>query len=415
MGLTRTPSQYGKITAQPLSSPSVQSVLRTKTNYQQLPSALDTSNGNGNSNNEAPLKKKNTLTRTFSAVLDNSISVNNNNNNTASTDTAPTTPSSSDNRRRSLTKRGAAKARLLVHKDEDVEDGADEEPDTSFGHVADSPAAKIASNTGRSNPTTLLVKSAAVETATTLLSIERASRSQDKVVVGPAEVETKRRALTNDEDVWDIEYAPPREEEQPYDPGFELDAFALTTVPPALAYHTRSIGNFDIGLPDMTPAKIRRSGSPNGLEEKEQEQDSQQRDSDDDDDSLDRMAAMPKSSVTADGFINVVWSDEEDDEDDHAAHPKGGRCFGIKDLQDVSKTRPPFDGFAFDIEASEDSLSEDEDDIFADNSLNAKNSMKGSSSSKKEVDEFNDAFGLSDLEDESKLQAPFSDDFAFQL
>lgn len=58
-------------------------------------------------------------------------------------------------------------------------------------------------------PAARLVRAAPVETATTLLSIERAIESEDKVVAGSAENKTKRRALMNDEDSLEIEYCPP--------------------------------------------------------------------------------------------------------------------------------------------------------------------------------------------------------------
>ncbi|KAF8923433.1 hypothetical protein BGZ58_002959 [Dissophora ornata] len=375
--LTRTPTQPGKTFSSALFSPSVQSVLRAKTNFQQLPTtATDTINKNNNNNDGTPLKRKDTLTRTFSASLDNT-SINN-----EKTSGLSSTPLQSENRRRSLTKRGSAKARLLVHKDDD-EEVPQEELDISLemnNNVDIKDNNNNNSSSSSNSSTAILVKSAPVETATTLLSIERGSKSQDKVVVGSAETDTKRRALTNHEDRWDIEYAPPREQEQPYDPGFELDAFALSTVPPALSYHVHSIDDFDIGLPEIMPAKIVRSGDPTQPEEKKEKeekqtvlekmtsQEKQKKPVNDDDvaneeeEEEDATAAMPKSTISADGHINVVWSDDEGGDE---LHPKGGYCFGIKDLLDETKTRPPFDGFVFELDASDDSLSEDDDDIFS--------------------------------------------------
>ncbi|KAF8952923.1 hypothetical protein BGZ46_003338 [Entomortierella lignicola] len=362
--LVKNPSQQGKPPAVSVNSPG--GVLRAKTNQQQLPSSAD--------NTAAALGKKGNLTRTFSAALDSN---NNNNNDGDNASNTLNTPANTESRRRSLTKRGSAKARLVVHKDE--------------------PTSKaVAGNTTKrikdSKPSAVLVKSAPIESATTLLSIERAVESQDKMVVGPADTKTKRRALTNDDDTWDIEYCPPPVEEQPYDPGFELDCFALSTVPPNIAYHVKRLEDFDdldTGLP-IIEASINRPSSPITFEHKKDNE------------------TMPKSEITPDGHYNVTWSD---DEDNNEAHPDGGRRFGIKDLLDESKTRPPFDGFVFEQDTSEDSLSEDEDDILGNVQKKAE---KNTNSVDKEVNQFNEALGLGDLEDESKVQAPFSD-FAFEL
>ena len=162
-----------------------QSVLRAKTNQQQLQPATDDSNA-------AAWKKKSGLARTFSAALEN---------NNIGSPFAPTTPVASESRRRSLTKRGSAKSRLVVHQDE---------PD-----LPDHKDTLTRSNSGSNNPNQTirpaarLVRAAPVETATTLLSIERAIESEDKVVAGSAENKSKRRALTNDEDSLEIEYCPP--------------------------------------------------------------------------------------------------------------------------------------------------------------------------------------------------------------
>ncbi|KAF9180406.1 hypothetical protein BGZ49_005006, partial [Haplosporangium sp. Z 27] len=207
--LVKNPSQQGKAPAVSVNSPG--GVLRAKTNQQQLPSSAD--------NTAAALSKKGSLTRTFSAALDSN---NNNNNDGDNASNTLNTPANTESRRRSLTKRGSAKARLVVHKDEPTSKAV---------------AGNTTKRTKDSKPSAVLVKSAPIESATTLLSIERAVESQDKMVVGPADTKTKRRALTNDDDTWDIEYCPPPVEEQPYDPGFELDCFALSTVPPNIAYH----------------------------------------------------------------------------------------------------------------------------------------------------------------------------------
>lgn len=147
---------------------------------------------------------------------------------------------------------------------------------------------------------------------------------------------------------------------------------------------------------------------------------------------------VAKTTLTADGHLDVTWSDDGSDgdgeENDGSPHPLGsisynhsgpissGRRFGIKDLPNEDKLRPPFDGFMFELDgvSSEDCLSEDEDDIFGSIGVgvSASNSSKSNEVKVKreaeEVDDFNKAFGLDDLEDESKVQAPFSD-FSFEL
>jgi len=152
-----------------------------------------------------------------------------------------------------------------------------------------------------------------------------------------------------------------------------------------------------------------------------------------------KLLPVAKTTLTANGYLDVTWSDSEDDNDetnDGSPHPKGsishyhyntlgvgigsGRRFGIKDLENEDKIRPPFDGFMFELDdASEDSLSEDEDDIFGELGLSEGNKDRSKRSSTmavadESVNEFNREFGLDDLEDESKVQAPFSD-FAFEL
>lgn len=163
-------------------------------------------NGNTASLNQ---KKKSGLARTFSTVLES----NNNNNNSTK---VPATPVKSDSSRRlSLTKRGSAKARLVVHKDEPAPED-----------IAQAPI-KINPGTGRNIKTTgggsggeggattshrsatRFAEAAPLESTTTILSIGRSLESEDKVVVGQAKAETKRRALTNEDDKLEIEYCPP--------------------------------------------------------------------------------------------------------------------------------------------------------------------------------------------------------------
>ncbi|KAF9575852.1 hypothetical protein EC968_001235 [Mortierella alpina] len=372
MNMAKTPTQQGKNAILGLGSPSAQSVLRAKTNQQQLQPATEDSSA-------AAGKKKSGLARTFSAALEN---------NNAGSPFAPTTPVASESRRRSLTKRGSAKSRLVVHQDEPAM------PDIKDNLTTSSLGNNNPIRTAR--PAALMVKAAPVETATTLLSIERAIESEDKVVAGSAENKTKRRALMNDEDSLEIEYCPPPVKEQPYEPEDRIDTSVLSNIPPAIAYRFHSLAEFELGLPDIEPTEFirpSRSSSP-PVESK----------------ALDtKSISVPKTTITADGHFEAVWSDDE--EDDHQVHPRGGRAFGIKDLHDESKVQPPFDGFVFNVDAqSEDSLSEDEDDIFGGTKATAlvtNKSVKGKS-------EINSTFGLEDLSDESKIEAPFSD-FAFEL
>jgi len=190
-----------------------QSVLRTKTNFQLPPTALaGDNNNNNNSYTNASTKKKSSLARTFSNVLES-----NNNNSTSSA--VPSTPVvSSDSRRLSLTKRGSAKTRLVVHKDDPepatvssikTNIGTSQNITTGGGGGSGGGAGGEGATTSSQRPTARLVKAVPLESATTFLSIERALESEDQVVVGHAEAETKRRALTNEEDKLEIEYCPP--------------------------------------------------------------------------------------------------------------------------------------------------------------------------------------------------------------
>ncbi|KAF9106624.1 hypothetical protein BGX29_008911 [Mortierella sp. GBA35] len=405
----KTPMQQGKVSTLGLNSPSAQNVLRTKTNYQLPPTAPVADNNTSNTN----LKKKSGLARTFSTTFE----TNNSNNNTTTT-TVPSTPvKASDSRRLSLTKRGSAKARLVVHKDHPspITEGPIKTKQSNAQNVKIDGGAAGGSTATSQRPIARL-KGAPLESATTLLSIERALESEDRVVVGHAQAETKRRALTNEEDKLEIEYCPPPVEEQPYDPGFEINYEVLKTAPPPLAYHIRNMDDSDLPLADFEITPTRRpsrslSPSPEPSPKPSSEPSDEPR------------IPVAKTNLTADGHLDVTWSD--DDENDGSPHPKGsissGRQFGIKDLEDEDKIRPPFDGFMFDLDgaSSEDSLSEDEDDIFG--GLGGGNSMKGKNNkgamatvADEQVNEFNKAFGLDDLEDESKVQAPFSD-FAFEL
>ncbi|KAF9130506.1 hypothetical protein BGW39_003005 [Mortierella sp. 14UC] len=395
------------------------SVLRQKTNYQLPPTAPVADNNNSNTANTNQ-KKKSGLARTFSTALES------NNNNNSNSNVAPSTPvKSSDSRRLSLTKRGSAKARLVVHKDEpastiDAEVSASLGPTQNIkaggGGGAGGSGGTLASHRPMARPA-----KAPLESATTLLSIERSLLSEGKVIVGQAKAETKRRALTNVDDKLEIEYCPPPVEERPYEPDFEVVNYdVLKTAPPPLAYHYKSMDDSDLPVPgfELAPTKRpSRSLSPfPGLSDTEAD------------------IPVAKTTITADGHLDLTWSDEEsNDENDGSSHPIGsishnqglsfsgnissGRRFGIKDLPNEAKFRPPFDGFMFDLDgaSSEDSLSEDEDDIFGNIGVGAsKDKNKDKGVGHEQVDEFNKAFGLDDLEDESKVQAPFTE-FSFEL
>ncbi|KAG0071290.1 hypothetical protein BGZ89_011098 [Linnemannia elongata] len=420
---SKTPMQQGKVSNLSLNSPSAQSVLRPKTNYQLPPTASVVDNSNTANANQ---KKKSGLARTFSTVLES----NNNNNNSTKVHSTPVKSDSS--RRLSLTKRGSAKARLVVHKDEPAPDDVTQAPikinlgtsqnikTTGGGSGGEGGA------TTSHRPVTRLAEAAPLESTTTILSIGRSLESEDKVVVGQAKAETKRRALTNEDDKLEIEYCPPPVEERPYEPDFEVINYdVLKTDPPALAYQYKYFDYSEPPLPDFELLPTQRpsralSSSPE-LSDTELH------------------IPVAKTTLTADGHLDVTWSDDDaDEENDGSPHPFGsithshtgpigsGRRFGIKDLPNEDKLQAPFDGFMFDL--SEDSLSEDEDDIFgsigvgATSNSNNRSNRTGSKSSKDQVkgvaaekaDEFNKAFGLDDLEDESKVQAPFSD-FSFEL
>ncbi|KAF9929702.1 hypothetical protein BGZ65_005688 [Modicella reniformis] len=350
-----------KTTKTPVLSSTVQSALKPKTNYQHPVKNIDS--------------KKSILSRTFSETNNNSPTI-------TATSAIAIHP---EPRSRSLTRRGSAKTGLIIHKDKES-----------------STLQKIVKNDDKLNNTTVIVginttASAQIESTSTLLSIERGIESQEQVVVGAAEADTKRRALTNDDDLWDIEYCPPPVEEEKYDPGFDLDTFALSTIPPAQAFHIRTIDSHDIGLPTIEPAQTMRSRSPIepiGPKEAQKKESSEVEQEN---------GSMPKARRAPNGNLEFTWSDDEDDQE---LYPQNGRRFGIKDLHDHTKTLPPFDGFIFDIEgsSSEDSLSDDEDDIHG----------GAAQTTDPQTKEFNEAFGLGDLEDESKVAPDFTD-FKFEV
>ncbi|KAF9906203.1 hypothetical protein BX616_000786 [Lobosporangium transversale] len=410
--LPKTPSLQRKGSNLTVNSPMAASVLRTKTNFQQPSPTVDLSNTTNS-------KGKSSLTRTFSALEANQ-------NNSSSNNFLSTSPTQSESRRRSLTRRGSAKTRLIIHKDEPGTSQVEEPniiPMSTKISTSETITATDKNNTNGSDknkvkdaekeirPATALVRSAPVESATTLLSVERAAECQEKIVVGAAENTTKRRALENEDDLWDIEYCPPPVEEQSYDPGFDLDPFALTTAPPDLAYNLRSLKELDDDLDETTlpvmDANTRRPSSPQKMMTGAATV------------AKDADAPMPKSTITSDGYYDIVWEDDREEmcHVQNKGHGKNGLCFGIKDLEDESKTRPPFDGFVFDLdEASEESLSEDEDDILGVESNQEKviSKTKTADPVVKDVGEFNETLGLGDLENQDKVQVPFSD-FTFDV
>ncbi|KAG0334478.1 hypothetical protein BG000_008298 [Podila horticola] len=379
MGLTRTPSQQGKMTSSAVGSPFGlgQSVLRAKTNLQHPPPTGDDSLKIG--------KKPSNLARTFSALEASP----------ASPSDSPDSSASKDARRRSITKRGSAKSRLIIHRDE-----PSPTPTTPTAPVEEAPTLSEASPVKEAAP--VLKTASSLETTTTQLSINRALESHDRVVVGAADTQTKRRALTNDEERLEIEYCPPPVAEQPYDPGFEIDYSVFENMPDPLAYQLRTIDRFEIDPPSFDPAPIDRY-RPHKTDKDQSNEEEEE-------------VAIPTVTI-ADGKFDVTWSNEGTDLKEHnddRVHPEGDRLFGIKDLHDESKLRPPFDGFVFELEGSDDSLSSDEDDILGKKAGSLPKAEDEVFGVDKEKDEFNEALGLEDLEDKSKVQAPFSD-FAFAL
>ncbi|KAG0378783.1 hypothetical protein BGX24_002822 [Mortierella sp. AD032] len=419
----KTPMQQGKVLNLGMNSPSAQGVLRQKTNYQLPPTAATIDNNNSSTTNTNQ-KKKSGLARTFSTVLES-----NNNNNSSTT---PSTPVKTESRRLSLTKRGSAKTRLVVHKDEPTPTTAttaSEAPiKTNLGPTQNIKTESVgggAGGTSTSHRPVIRPAKAPLESATTLLSIERSLESEDKVIVGQAKAETKRRALTNQEDKFEIEYCPPPVEEQPYEPDLNdigvINQDILKTVPPPLAYQIQTMDDSEPALPSLELAPTERpsrSLSPSWSDLSDNETD----------------IPVARMTLTADGHLDLTWSDDDDhDENDGSPHPIGsishhslsgnissGRRFRIKDLPNEEKFRPPFDGFMFDLDtaSSEGSLSEDDDDIFGSTGGSFGAAATGVDKDREvaheQVDDFNKAFGLDDLGDESKVQAPFSE-FSFEL
>ncbi|KAG0334400.1 hypothetical protein BG004_000429 [Podila humilis] len=421
MGLSRTPSQHGKITMLGASSPFGQSVLRTKTNLQQPPLAA------GDNTMKLSAKKSSALTRTFSAIEE------------SGTTNYPTSPSSilspdqseSKDRRRSITKRGSAKSRLVIHRDEltttPTKTTTTSATTTSTSTTLLESASPIISKLTRppqaraSTPVPdglrplLQTVPSSLEATTTQLSMDRALESHDKVIVGAAESETKRRALTNDEDNYEIEYCPPPAPEEPFDPGYELDYEVLKTVPPPMAYQLRTLDRYDLEDPVFEPASIERprKSTDNNLKDNKKEMAGAKTQEVEE---TKIQVAIPTVTV-ASGEFDVKWSTLDGDLSDHDEISKTSSLFGIKDLHDESKIRPPFDGFVFEIEDSDD---EDGDDIVGQVTRTdhteklALSTGKGKKIDISNTDDFNAALGLDDLEDESKVQAPFSD-FTFEL
>ncbi|KAG0041686.1 hypothetical protein BGZ83_001449 [Gryganskiella cystojenkinii] len=396
----KTPSSKGGAMAAPGTPKG--GVLGSRTNYaaraMQVLQSQEKKAETKAEENTAVSSIANPLTRTSSVALETAPTTTTTSISTLEKTNEESSSRQPENRRLSLTKRGAAKDRIVVLAD--VPNELDDQSENDFSGQQDlNGPNKLASRQVKANP---------VESATTLLSIERAVESEEKVVVGAAKANTKRRALEKDDDRYEIEYCPPPVEEQRYDPGFEIDYSVLSTVPPAIAYHAASLADLpELELPKFEPVNIRRElDRPKGYDPVKD-------------------GIVPVTAITHDDRFEVTWGDDEDGAEAEETHPEGGRRFGILDLGNKDKLRQPFDGFAFDLDGSDSSLSADEDDVFSkslDSAVNgfdkvkAKDANATSSASKAKsdnkaggLDEFHAAVGLDDLEDESKVQAPILD------
>ncbi|KAF9416767.1 hypothetical protein BGZ94_010125 [Podila epigama] len=359
--LVRTPSQQSKQPSSAANSPFGQSVLRTKTNLQQPPPLVLV---NDTSKNPTAVKNQPSLARTFSASQET--------NTLAPATTSPEDASSTQDRRRSLTKRGTAKSRLHIHKDDHAPPHSPHENNPSkdvqsktntIDHNKPTTATTTAPSSKVQELKQTLKANSTLETTTTQLSITRAFESQEKVIVGAAEAQTKRRALTNEEDRLEIEYCPPSVPEQPYDPEFEIDYSVLKTVPPAMAYQLHSLDRFDIpDDPVFDLAPIDRQDKKTEVKTK----DELDEDAHKPDDPVFDLAPISRhdkeaEAKTKDGQdedahipdVKVPDIKVTNDQTDVGGSSKNVKTmddiFGIDDLYDESKIRPPFDGFVFEI------------------------------------------------------------------
>ncbi|KAF9971166.1 hypothetical protein BGZ73_005934 [Actinomortierella ambigua] len=359
-GVPGTPSLPAKQTTIAPSTPTSHSILRAKTN-QQLP-ATPSAHGSKVTNHHTP--KKGGLARTFSAATVNSIAAENNTeNHLRSPDLAAI--AAADTRRKSITRRGSSvRERLIVHRDEPSVDSLE----TSATNVAAMPPHETTSSSSLAAATpeslrrsshrkkSLIRREKAVEqakeNATTTLAMERSQASLDKIVVGEGKTESKRRALSKEDDEVEIEYCPPRQQEQPYECEVQIDKRVFDLHPPAFAYYVSTIKDFDLPLPSFEPAETRRRPG------------------------LATMDMPTIDTATKDiklrkrpGSKGGLSSNEKTTDDAERArgdeiaeleatlHPEGSpsaTILGIADLHDNSKTLPPFDGFLFDVDDSGD-------------------------------------------------------------
>ncbi|KAG0236308.1 hypothetical protein BGW42_003720 [Actinomortierella wolfii] len=361
-----TPSHSSKQAATMPSTPTGHSILRAKTN-QQLPTTPSAQGTKSNNNNN----KKSTLARTFSATTGNVEEATKEN----LPEDAPQQPrpsalqspdiaalAAADTRRKSLTRRGSnVRERLIVHRDEPSVDSASESaattPSKSFqeapSHSSPSthaaPTALTPTRRTSHRKKSLIrretVAERASENATTTLAIERSQSSSDKVVVGEGKTESKRRALSKEqeEDV-EIEYCPPRQQEQPYECEVQIDKRVFDLHPPAMAYYVRGIEDFEAPLPSFEEAETRRKPAlalVDHLDERATKKDDNGKKGPDSD-------GQPNTGAESDNVERARA--EEESELEATLHPEGSPTFGIVDLHDTSKTLPPFDGFLFDVD-----------------------------------------------------------------
>lgn len=165
-----------------------------------------------------------------------------------------------------------------------------------------------------------------------------------------------------------------------------------------LAYQAKLFGDFgDLEDPELEPAEISRLPSSDSHFSLDSDL---FRPADND---RFKDGIVPSTRISQDNNLeefHVSWN--EDETVDEKADPKNGRRFGIEDLANKDKIQHPFEGFAFDVEGSESSLSADEDDILG-------TASNATTANRKDIDDFHLAVGLDDLEDESKVQAPLLD------
>ncbi|KAG0255461.1 hypothetical protein DFQ27_006230 [Actinomortierella ambigua] len=364
-GIPGTP-HLAKTAAIAPSTPTGHSILRAKTN-QQLPATPNAHGTKSNSNNTTTTKKS-TLARTFSAATATTAAEENTDDyqqqqSLQSPDIAAI--AAADARRKSITRRGSnIRERLIVHRDGPSADT----PDATAANMAATPlqatssSAVSTSSSPSSGRASLRKKSLirretvaeqARENATTTLAMERSQESLDKVVVGEGRTESKRRALSKEDDDVEVEYCPPRQQEQPYECEVQIDKKVFDLHPPALAYYISTVEDFDLPTPSFEPAETRRRPGLAAMGEPTIDAastDTNHKEEPDNDDN-------PSNNVKEKDIVDSARRDEES-ELEATLHPAGSPTtnFGITDLHDNSRTLPPFDGFQFDVDDSGDDL-----------------------------------------------------------